>query len=90
MSDTPRTCTCHPDDNPPVPCPGKRAYHECMQAALAAAQRRVRELEAGLRDVMELAYRLPDEMIDGENGREEYAAIMEKARLTLLGDKHRS
>lgn len=27
MSDRP--CTCHPDDNPPVPCPQKFALSEC-------------------------------------------------------------
>lgn len=29
----PRSCTCHPDDNPPVPCPQKFAYSECVKAA---------------------------------------------------------
>lgn len=28
-----RPCTCHPDDNPPVPCPGKYALSECRAAA---------------------------------------------------------
>lgn len=44
MSDTgqaantdPRTCTCHPDDNPPRPCPRKFALTECRIAALIAA-----------------------------------------------------
>ena len=23
-------CTCHPDDNPPRPCPQKFAYSECV------------------------------------------------------------
>lgn len=27
-------CTCHPDDNPPVPCPKKYALGECRKAAL--------------------------------------------------------
>ena len=27
-----RTCTCHPDDNPPVPCARQYAYHECVAA----------------------------------------------------------
>lgn len=31
MSDRP--CTCHPDDNPPVPCPQKYALGECRAAA---------------------------------------------------------
>lgn len=30
MSDRP--CTCHPDDNPPVPCPQKFALSECKAA----------------------------------------------------------
>jgi hypothetical protein len=28
-----RPCTCHPDDNPPVPCPKKYALTECREAA---------------------------------------------------------
>lgn len=27
-----RACTCHPDDNPPVPCAEKYAYSECVAA----------------------------------------------------------
>lgn len=34
MSDRP--CTCHPDDNPPVPCPQKFALSECKDAPDAA------------------------------------------------------
>ena len=30
-----RPCTCHPDDNPPRPCPQKYALSECIRAALA-------------------------------------------------------
>jgi hypothetical protein len=30
-----RTCTCHPDDNPPVPCAQKFAYSECVAAQSA-------------------------------------------------------
>ena len=30
-----RPCTCHPDDNPPRPCPQKYALSECILAALA-------------------------------------------------------
>jgi dATP/dGTP diphosphohydrolase len=30
-------CTCHPDDNPPVPCPRRYAYGECVEAALTQA-----------------------------------------------------
>lgn len=28
-----RACTCHPDDNPPVPCPKKYALQDCRAAA---------------------------------------------------------
>lgn len=28
-----RPCTCHPDDNPPVPCPRRYALNECREAA---------------------------------------------------------
>ena len=31
--DSPRPCTCHPEDNPPVPCPRKFAISECRAAA---------------------------------------------------------
>lgn len=31
---TDRSCTCHPDDNPPVPCPQKFALSECRAAAM--------------------------------------------------------
>jgi hypothetical protein len=30
-----RPCTCHPDDNPPRPCPQRYAYSECVAAAKA-------------------------------------------------------
>lgn len=33
---TDRPCTCHPDDNPPVPCPQKYALSECKTAPDAA------------------------------------------------------
>lgn len=32
MTDT-RTCTCHPDDNPTVPCARQYAFAECVAAA---------------------------------------------------------
>lgn len=28
-----RPCTCHPDDNPPRPCPQRYALSECRAAA---------------------------------------------------------
>ena len=33
MSETTPPCTCHPDDNPPVPCARRYALTECQQAA---------------------------------------------------------
>lgn len=33
---TPRGCTCHPDDNPPRPCPQRYALSECRAAAAEA------------------------------------------------------
>jgi hypothetical protein len=30
-----RTCTCHPDDNPPVPCAQRYALSACLTADLA-------------------------------------------------------
>jgi hypothetical protein len=35
-----RSCTCHPDDNPPVPCPKRYAYSECVKAAPPVEQER--------------------------------------------------
>lgn len=32
-----RSCTCHPDDYPPVPCPQKYALTECRKAAAERA-----------------------------------------------------
>lgn len=39
-SEIARPCTCHPDDNPPVPCPKKYALTECREAALSATRPR--------------------------------------------------
>jgi len=36
--DRDRPCTCHPDDNPPRPCPKRYAYSECVKAAEARAR----------------------------------------------------
>jgi hypothetical protein len=33
----PRSCTCHPDDNPPRPCPQKYALSECRAATQSVA-----------------------------------------------------
>lgn len=33
--DAVKPCTCHPSDNPPVPCPQKYALRECREAAAA-------------------------------------------------------
>lgn len=37
-----RSCTCHPDDSPPVPCPKKYALRECV-AALTAERDALRD-----------------------------------------------
>lgn len=29
-----RTCSCHPDDDRPIPCPRKFAIHHCWRAAV--------------------------------------------------------
>ena len=43
----PRPCTCHPDDNPPHPCPRRYALEECRAAANAkAGQKAVDDWEA--------------------------------------------
>ena len=31
-----RPCTCHPDDNPPMPCAERYALSECKAASAAA------------------------------------------------------
>lgn len=50
MSDRP--CTCHPDDNPPVPCPQKFALSECKTAALRKDAERYRWLRVqGHKDI---------------------------------------
>lgn len=55
-----RSCTCHPDDNPPRPCPGKFALSECRAAATGRAE----GLEEALRVAeivrMEIPFSLPD------------------------------
>lgn len=33
-----RPCTCHPDDNPPIPCPRMYALQDCRRAAALAAE----------------------------------------------------
>lgn len=38
-------CTCHPDDNPPRPCPQRYAYSECVAAAILE---RIKAEEAAL------------------------------------------
>ena len=48
-----RPCTCHPDDNPPRPCPRKYALADCK---LAALERRCAELKAALQEYGEHAY----------------------------------
>jgi hypothetical protein len=53
-----RPCTCHPDDNPPVPCPHKYALSECRAPAIFAAPVHSAEW---LREAMKLADEYADE-----------------------------
>ena len=41
MSELEPGCTCHPDDKPPIPCMGKRAYSECRVAGMELAIERM-------------------------------------------------
>ena len=61
-----RSCTCHPDDNPPTPCPEKFAYSECVAASDTTT--RVRNLENLLKRVLALGEtsgwrRMPDQAL---------------------------
>lgn len=44
-----RPCTCHPDDNPPVPCPRMYALQDCRRAAALAAE--IESLRARMADM---------------------------------------
>ena len=78
-SETPRPCTCHPDDDPPAPCPQKFAYHECMRAALADAQSRLLEAEAHYTGANR-DFKTAQEVIDQERHRAK-AAEQDRAEL---------
>lgn len=54
-----RPCTCHPDDNPPRPCPQRFAFSECLEA------HRQREAVHYERQSIEARLREPDEAILG-------------------------
>ena len=49
-------CTCHPDDNPPKPCPRRYAYSECVAAADSLAGLRRAIVEQIKRDYWTLAH----------------------------------
>lgn len=53
-----RPCTCHPDDNPPMPCAQRYALTECREQRLldveAAGHRLALELECLLLDTKDL------------------------------------
>lgn len=51
MSDRP--CTCHPDDNPPVPCAKRYALTECKAAAYEALRSRLAAQENAARQADE-------------------------------------
>jgi len=42
MSDD-RPCTCHPNDNPPRPCPKKYAYTDCLKAEIERLRQQITE-----------------------------------------------
>lgn len=70
-----KPCTCHPDDNPPVPCPRKYALSECRAAAPPAddeAVRLLREARAMCED--------GDGLIDSERLASSIDAYLAKAR----------
>ncbi|MCO6444553.1 MAG: hypothetical protein J5J04_10775, partial [Anaerolineae bacterium] len=50
-----RPCTCHPDDNPPVPCARKYALNECRAASEPTEAQR--ELTPAESDVLDSALR---------------------------------
>lgn len=52
----PRDCTCHPDDNPPRPCPRKFALSECRLAALSGSAGEAGSLEKMLDDFTNAAH----------------------------------
>ena len=51
-----RSCTCHPDDSPPVPCPKKYALRECVAHAAAVSAAKDAEI-AQLRQYLDAAQR---------------------------------
>ena len=72
-----RPCTCHPDDNPPVPCPRMYALQDCRRAAALAAEieslrARLAEAETLLREIREDArhFGMPTARIDAHLSRE--------------------
>lgn len=60
MSDRP--CTCHPDDNPPRPCPGQFALRDCFAAALLAKDEEIARLRAERQSAREGALKLFSEI----------------------------
>ena len=54
LSGDSRSCTCHPDDNPPQPCPRQYAYSQCVAFAAGRqqAEAEIAELKARLAAVV--------------------------------------
>ncbi len=63
-----RPCTCHPDDNPPVPCPKKYALIECRRAAALAPSAPIPpEERRGIPDVVEMPFAWIEHHKGGDN-----------------------
>lgn len=62
-----RSCTCHPDDNPPVPCQRQFALTDCRQAATLTGAAKV------FHELWQSAER---ELQDRPTAREQFEAII--------------
>lgn len=81
MSDRP--CTCHPDDNPPVPCAKRYALTECKAAAYEALRSRLAEAEAALLRLADAASAIDVDRATKEWNVEEFDFAILQAREAL-------
>lgn len=82
-----RSCTCHPDDNPPVPCQRKYALTECRIAEKDAQIAALREALQQAHEAME-AFTDPEGNMPADTGEfRELKAAMLSAEKTLGGAK---